>query len=655
MAAVEALSETVSAERRGDILFIRTDNPPLNLLSASVRQGIQRGLSLAQTMSGLRALVLTCAGDSGFSGADMSEFGRPIAPPELPELIEEIAAFPLPVIAALNGRTLGGGFEVALACRSRIASPKVRVALPEIRLGLIPGAGGIERVTRMAGIRVALDVCLSGREIGAEEALKMGLIDRIADGDLIQAALDLAQSEPPLRLPVHESAEDIASAISEWRRGPGRRLAKQSAPEEAIALIETAAANPELSLRSQTVSAFQRLERGPQSAALRHLFAAERSLRDLPFLPEGTKPAEIHSVGIVGAGTMGSGIATAMLMSGLPVVLSDNSAEALARGRALVAANLDGAVKRGKITGAACEAALDRLTLAEDTAALSDVDLIIEAVYESMPVKLEVFARLDAVAKPDAILASNTSFLDIDRMAEATGRPEKVLGMHFFSPANVMRLLEVVRGAKTGAREIATAVELGRRIGKTVVCVGNCYGFVGNRILIRRQNAAMDLLLAGHDPYAIDRAMTDFGLPMGPFAMADLAGLDVGWDREGTAGRTIEEVMCEAGRFGRKSGGGYYDYDEKGQARPSPAALALISDFRKRNGMTGTREAASDEWLLEQLLAPMFEEIGRIIDEGIVLRASDIDVIWVHGYGWPAWRGGPAWYREHRHLFAKGA
>lgn len=647
----ETLSETVTAQRHGDVLVIRTDNPPLNLLSASVRQGISRGLAHARSAGDLQAVVLTCAGNTGFSGADITEFGKPIAPPDLPSLVSEVAAFPLPVIAAINGRTLGGGLELALACRARVALATARMGLPEIRLGLIPGCDGIERVTRISGVETALDLCISGREIAAAEALALGLIDRIAGDDLMHAALELAAELATGKLPDRRpvpAADDTARLIAEWRAGPGRRLTGQEAPAEAVALIEAAASEPETSLRERTLEAFRRLEAGQQSAALRHLFAAERQVKKLPFLPESTQPSEVSSIGIVGAGTMGSGIATAFLTAGLPVVLHDTNSAGLERGRELIAGNLEGAVRRGKMTAEARLAALECLTIADDLAALGDVDLIIEAVYESLPVKLDVFTRLDAVAKPGAILASNTSFLDIDRIASATSRPENVLGLHFFSPAHIMRLLEVVRGARTSPEAIATAMALGGRIGKIAVCVGNCHGFVGNRILLRRQDAAMELLLAGHSPYAIDRAMTAFGLPMGPFAMADLAGLDVGWDREGTAGRTIEEVMCEAGRLGRKAGRGYYDYDEKGRAQPSAQAEELIASFRKSRGMASTPEPASEAELLDRLLEPMLEETGRIIDEGIVLRASDIDVIWVHGYGWPAWRGGPAWYRDHR-------
>lgn len=639
------LSHAVHAEHHGDVLVISADNPPLNLLSAPVRQGIARGLKLGQETGGITVIILTATGETGFCGADIREFGQPMAPPDLPTLIKMVADSPRPVVAALNGRTLGGGLELALACRARVAVNDARMGLPEIRLGLIPGAGGIPQVTRLAGVAAALDLCISGREVGAEEALKVGLVDAVADAsDLIMAAKDLATALPDRR---QVGAGDTDTLIAEWQKGPGRRMAGQDAPREAIALIRASAADPGASLQAETLAAFHRLESGSQSAALRHLFAAERRVRDLPFLSEGTESRQIRRVGIIGAGTMGSGIAAAMLAAGLEVVLHDASTEGLTRGQAQIGNNLQGAVKRNKMTGAAREAALGRLTTAENLSHLSDADLLIEAVYESLPLKLEIFTHLDRIAKPGAILASNTSFLDIDQMAAATSRPQDVLGMHFFSPAHVMRLLEVVRGSETAPEVVASAMELGRRIGKIAVCVGNCHGFVGNRILLRRQDAAMELLLEGHSPYAIDKAMTDFGLPMGPFAMADLAGLDVGWDREHSAGRTMEEVFCEAGRLGRKSGGGYYDYDAKGRTRPSDAARALIRSFRARRGSSTAPESDSAE-LLQRLLGPMLEECCKIVEEGIVLRPSDIDVIWVHGYGWPAWRGGPEWYRQQQ-------
>lgn len=634
----------VSSRTADGLSVIETDAPPLNLLSAAVRSGLYRELQAAASDPGVEGVLLTCRGETAFSGADIREFESGVSEPDLPTLIDAIAGFPKPITIALHGRVLGGGLELALAAQARIAAPGTHMGLPEIRLGLAPGCGGIERVTQLGGVDAALDLCVLGREMTAEQMLDLDLVDAVATGDLTADAMELARNPSPRRKPrLDPDAEDRIASFKARNRF---RLRGQSAPDEIMHVIARAAEDPEVLRLNLGEAAFHRLEVGPQSHALRHLFKAERQVRELPFLPEGTAPLAVSKVGIVGAGTMGSGIATAFLARGYQVILHDQSAETLARAPDVIRTNLQGAVRRGKMTESGAEQAQGRLMPAPALDALSAADLIIEAVYEDMTIKKEIFAQLDRIARPGAILATNTSFLDIDEIARSTTRPDHVVGMHFFSPAHVMRLLEVVRGTQTAARITATAMAIGKRIGKIAVCVKNCHGFVGNRILLRRQDAAMELLLAGVCPYDIDRAMVDFGMPMGPFAMADLAGLDVGWDRQNSAARTISEVMCETGRLGRKSGHGYYDYDERGQAQPSSDALALIADFRKRAGRAGSPTMNQAE-ILDRLLAPMLEEAGAIIDEGVVLRPSDIDVIWVHGYGWPAWRGGPVWWRDH--------
>ena len=640
---MQSLSQSVTATREGSVLVLDVDHPPLNLLSAHVRAGLVAGLDLAATDAAISAVVILCAGRTGFSGADIGEFGA-IAQPDLPTLVRRIATSPRPVVVGLHGRMLGGGFELALAATARVARLDARMGLPEIRLGLIPGCGGLERVTRIAGVDAALDLGLSGRDLTAPEALERGLVDRLVEDDLRAACLDCAAGRPVAR-PVQPVDAAAIARIDAFAAANAFRLRGQAAPAEALALIRRAATEDDILEGGAGTDAFARLEQGMQSRALRHLFMAERRLRDLPFVPEGTAELPIRHVGIVGAGTMGSGIATAMLLAGLQVTMQDATLDGLARGLGLIEGNLAGAVRRGKLTSDGRDAALARLNMDPDLQAMSQADLVIEAVYEAIEVKEAVFARLDAVMRPGAILATNTSFLDIDRIAAATSRPEMVLGMHFFSPAHVMKLLEVVRGRASSPQVVATAMALGRRIGKVAVCVGNCHGFVGNRILLRRQDAAMELLLAGASFVDIDRAMVDFGLPMGPFMMADLAGIDVGWDRAGSAGRTIEEVLCEAGRFGMKNGKGYYDHDGRGGATPSPEAIDLIAQFRARNGHEGSHDPGQAA-LLAALLDPMLEETGKIIDEGIALRPGDVDLVWVHGYGWPAWRGGPAWWRE---------
>lgn len=639
-----AFSSNVRGEIQDGILTIISDNPPVNVLSPDVRQGVAKGLNLLAQRDDLIAAVLHCEGKSFFAGSDMTEFGGEIARPDLPDLIAMMGSLQKPVIAAMHGTALGGGFELALAARARVALPNAKMGLPEVTLGLLPACGGAEIVTRLAGVEAALDLAISGRAISGTQAHSLGLIDQLAQGDLLAEATALAKAAPAPRsfAPDPTASEKITA----FKARQGAKLAGQDAPAEILRLIEATAAEPSRDLSDMAKEAFFRLENGEQSKALRHLFAAERKLKELPFLPSDTPLLSIEKAGVVGAGTMGSGIATVLLMGGLEVTLCDNSDAGLERGRQLIEDNLTGAVKRGKISEASRLDALARLSTASDLNQLAQADLIIEAVFERMQIKTEVFARLDTICKESAILATNTSFLDIDVIAAATRRPERVLGMHFFSPAHIMRLLEVVRGSKSAPEVIKTAVDLGRRLGKVAVCVGNCHGFVGNRILLARQNAAMELLLAGASPYEIDRAMLNFGIPMGPFQMADLAGIDVGWDRDGSAGRSIEEVFCEAGRFGMKNGRGYYDYDEKGRGRQSDEALALIDAFRQRH--PEKQQSIAPETILQRLLKPMMQEVDDIIAEGIALRPSDIDVVWVHGYGWPRWRGGPAWYHGYR-------
>ncbi len=638
------LSEAVRGEIAQGILTIISAHPPVNVLSPDLRKGLAAGFDLLEARPDLTAAVLICEGKSFFAGSDMTEFGGEIAKPDLPSLIRQMAALRKPVIAAMHGTALGGGFELALAARARVALASAKMGLPEVTLGLLPACRGVEVVTRLAGVDAALDLAISGRTISGAEAAKLGLVDHVVEDELRAAAFAMALNPPSLC--AAQADPRAAEKIAAFKADQGAKLAGQDAAAEILKLIALTAADPARDLSTFAQQAFFRLEAGEQSKALRHIFAAERKLKDLPFLPADTVVLPITQAGVVGAGTMGSGIATVLLSAGLQVTLCDSAEAGLSRGADLIAANLAGAVKRGKMTEPAREAALARLITSTDLGALSQADLVIEAVFERLDIKQDVFARLDGICKPAAILATNTSFLDIDQIAAATRRPERVLGMHFFSPAHVMRLLEVVRGAYSAPEVIKTALDLGRRLGKVAVCVGNCHGFVGNRILLARQTAAMELLLAGVSPYEIDRAMLDFGIPMGPFQMADLAGLDVGWDRDGSAGRTMEEVLCEAGRLGMKNARGYYDYDEKGRASPSTEAMELIDAFRTRH--PDKRQDIAPEAILDCLLHPMMVEVDAIIAEGIALRPSDIDVVWVHGYGWPRWRGGPAWYHGHR-------
>lgn len=642
-----AFSTSVKGAIDGAVLIVTIDNPPFNLLSPSVRLGLLAALDRLNRSDELTGAVLRAVGKTFCGGADIREFGGPIADPQLPEVIAAVSNSRKPVVVALHGRALGGGFELALAARARIATDEAEIGLPEAKLGLLPGCGGIEGVTRLAGVEAALDLLTSGRNIPAARAVALGLVDEIATPDaLVARTIAMTQTLPALPMPLSDPA--APEKIARFFAVQGRKLAGQDAPKAIAALIEAAALNPGADLSEQSKAAFFALAAGPQSAALRHIRAAEKLVDDVPL--QGATGLPVAAVGVVGAGTMGSGIATAFLMAGFDVTITDTRHETLGRAREAIESNLAGAVGRGKLSPEKRSEALGRLKTATDLADLAASDLVIEAVYENMAIKQKLLAELDRICKPGAILASNTSFLDIDALAAATSRPQRVLGLHFFSPAHAMRLLEVVRGKETTPEVLRTGMDLGKRLGKIAVCVGNCHGFIGNRILLKRQTAAMKLLVGGVSPYRIDEAMLDFGLPMGPFQMADLAGLDVGWDRDHSASRSMEEVLCEAGRFGCKNGLGWYDYDDKGRPSPSPAAEELIAQHAPRLGANlgiepaGAMTAAE---ILDALLTPMLTEVDAILSEEIALRRSDIDVVWVYGYGWPAYRGGPAWYAQN--------
>lgn len=636
----------VSWTAEGDLAVITVDHPPLNLLAAQVRQGIATALAEIARDPALKAAVLRCAGKGFFAGADVSEFGGEIARPDLPDLVAQIAAFPKPLVAAMHGTALGGGFEVALAATARVAAPTAQMGLPEIRLGLIPGCGGTTRLTRLAGAAVALDLVTSGRTLGAAEAQALGIVDELPLGDLLDAAKALARRLAQAGIARPAPAPAAAELIETFRRKNAHKFRGQSAPAEAIACVERATSLPLDQALAAETAAFHRLEQGPQSKALRHVFFAEREARKLPDLPEGTAPINVETVGILGAGTMGRGIAMSFANAGLAVTLLDTSEAGLDRAVEAIAATYARQAGRGQITEAEAEARRNRITPTLEIADLSPCDLIVEAVFEVMEVKQSVFRQLDRIAKPGAILATNTSFLEIGKIAGVTARPDHVLGLHFFSPAHVMKLLEIVRGAETAPEVLLTAVELARRIGKVGVVVGDCHGFVGNRMLARRQAAAGALILEGALPWQVDRVLFDFGMPMGPFAMADLAGLDLGWDRETSSGSTIEECLCEAGRFGQKTGGGYYDYDETGRATPSELTERLLIDLSAQKDIT--RRDIGEAEILARCLDPMIEEGRKILAEGVAARSGDIDTIWVNGYGWPAWTGGPMYWADHR-------
>lgn len=640
------MASPIRVERHDAILGIVADNPPVNALGAAVRAGIVAALEQAIADETISAILLRCEGRTFFAGADIAEFGKPMADPLLTQVVALIDQCPKPVVAAVHGAALGGGCELALACHYRIAAPTARLGLPEVKLGLVPGAGGTQRLPRLVGVQQALEMITKGNPVDAAEALAIGLIDRIAktadlEGEAIAFAAQIASSRPLPRVSQRPLATspDIFSA---FRIANARRFKGFDAPAAAIDCVEQATDLPFAEGLAFERRAFTRLMAGTQSAAQRHLFFAERQAAKIEDVPRETQARSITRVGIIGAGTMGTGIALNFLLAGLPVTMVEMSQDALDRGIARIRDTLSSAAARGRLTETEAAAATALLSADMAFEALAACDLVIEAVYEAMDVKKAVLGRLDAIARPGAILASNTSYLDLDEIAMATRRPQDVVGLHFFSPANIMRLLEIVRGAHTADDVLVTAMAIARSIDKIAVVARVGPGFIGNRLLRKRQDAAHALLLEGASPAQIDKAHVDFGMPMGPFQMTDLAGVDIGWHRDPSRVETIREALCAQGRLGQKSGAGFYDYDAKRAPSPSGAVERIIQDFRQRSGKP--QRIINDQEILARTLYPMIDEGARIMAEGKAQRASDIDLAWVHGYGWPAYRGGPIFW-----------
>ncbi len=648
------MSELVSLRNDGNVAVITIDNPPVNALSFALRAGLVDAVARAQADSDTAAIVIVCAGRTFIAGADISEFGKPSQGPTTIGVIEAIEASAKPVIAALHGTPLGGGLEVALGCHFRVAAPGTRLGLPEIKLGLIPGAGGTQRLPRLVGLDKAMAMILTGDPIPAAEALEAGLIDAIVEGDLAAAAVAFARGVAAQGgAPVLAKNRD--DKLAAWRghlekfdaaaAGYLKRARGRTAPAAAVEALRGAITLPVEQALAREWALFLELVAGEQSKAQRHIFFAEREAAKLPELA-GVKAADIRRAAVIGAGTMGGGIAMCFANAGIPVNVVEANGEALARGLDAVAKNYRSAAARG-LAADEVEARLARITGTTDLAAVADADIVIEAVFEDMGVKLEVFGALDRIAKPGAVLATNTSYLDVDALARGTSRPDAVVGMHFFSPAHVMRLLEVVRGAATSPATLATAIAVGRKIGKIPVVVGVCHGFVGNRIHRVRSVEAERLLLEGALPQDVDAALTDFGFPMGPFAAADLAGLDVSWRMRKAQGLSapIADLLCEGGRFGQKTGRGFYLYTPGSHTpQPDPEVADLIAAEMARRG-AAPRAIGKDE-IVERLLFPMVNEGARILAEGIARRPGDIDVIWVYGYAFPAHRGGLMHYAD---------
>ena len=651
MSAINAVTDLT---REGDVAVITINSPPVNALSADVRNGIRDGVQQAGADNAVKAIVVICAGRTFIAGADISDFGKPAKGATLPELQAALEGGPTPVIAAMHGTALGGGFELALMCHYRVAVPSAKFGLPEIKLGLIPGAGGTQRLPRLSGVEAALEAILSGTPFDAKQALEWSVVDTLAEeGKLRQGALAFARKVIDTHMPLRkirdlnekiEAARGHPEILEKVRREYARKYRGFEAWQVAMRSVQNAIDLPFDEGMTLERQAFVDLISTAQSQAQRYVFFAERKVWKIADVPDDTPTLPIKKVGIIGAGTMGGGISMNFLNAGIPVTIVETAQAALDRGVGTIRRNYDNTAKKGRLTAADVDTRMGLLIPGLNLEALSDCDLVIEAVFENMDIKKDVFRKLDKIAKPGAILASNTSYLNIDEIASVTSRPDYVLGMHFFSPANVMRLLEVVRGAKTAKPVIATVMQLARKIGKIGVLVGVCHGFVGNRMLTQRQREAQKLILEGAMPWDVDRVIYDFGLPMGPFAMSDLAGLDIGWSKETSKSSTIREILCEMDRRGQKTGAGFYDYDEQRNAKPSPVVEKIILDFAAKKEFN--RRSISNEEILERCIYPMINEGAKIIEEGKAQRASDIDIVWINGYGWPVYRGGPMFYAD---------
>lgn len=645
---------SVSIVLQNDVAVLTLCAPPVNALSAAVRQGLLTALHEAAAEPSVRAIVIMGSGRGFSAGADIAELATADSAINLPALLDALESLHKPTVAAIHGMALGGGLELALSCHHRIATATAKLGLPEVKLGLLPGAGGTQRLPRLVGAEFALTMIVFGEAIDAQTALTHGLIDAVIDDELRTHAIHYARrlvnaGVAPLatrdRQPKLIAARADLALFERFQTTHRRRFnTGLEAPLHCVHAVKAAVELPFAQGMQLERQLFEQLKTSAQSRALRYAFFAERQATKAAALIDDIAPLPINKIGVIGAGTMGCGIAMNFLNVGLPVLMVETSSEALQRGQATIQRIYQSTLKKGRLTEADVAQRLQLLERSTDYQDLSDCDLIIEAVFEDLSVKQQVFAQLDRIAKAGAILATNTSYLNVNEIAAATARPGAVVGLHFFSPAQVMRLVEVVRAEHTQPAVLATAMHLAKRIGKVAVPVGVCHGFVGNRMLAARQAQAYKLILEGALPWDVDRVLQSFGLPMGPFAMADLAGLDLGWRRERSTRSTVREMLCEVGRFGQKTGAGFYDYDAERRATPSPVAERIILDLSTQQGMA--RRPIADQEVLERCLYSMINEGAKILQEGIAARASDIDVVWLNGYGWPAYRGGPMYYAD---------
>jgi 3-hydroxyacyl-CoA dehydrogenase len=646
----------VTLVQHGEVAVILADHPPVNALSIDVRRGMLQALNQAIAAPATRAIVIACKGTTFFAGADITEFGKPKQPPVLQDVIAAIEAASKPVVAAIHGTALGGGLEVALGAHFRVALPSAQVGLPEIKLGIFPGAGGTQRLPRLIGPIEALKLILSGERVSADKALALGIIDHVEDDDPVSVGVAfarrvIAESRPVVGVrdrddrlaPVRADPSAFeAEAAAQLKRRPG-----QDAPAACVDSVRLSFTTPIDEALAQDRARSQTLVAGDQSRALRHVFFAERAAAKLPHAPAGITPRRVQKAAIVGAGTMGGGIAMCFAAAGIPVTLIDATEAGLAAGTDRIRSNYATSVKRGSTTQDEMDRRLALIAGTTDRDATNDADIVIEAVFESMDLKQEIFRDLARKTLPGTILATNTSALDIDDIANMTDRPEDIIGMHFFSPANVMRLLEVVRGGKSGWQAITTAMAVAKVIGKIPVLSGNCDGFIGNRMVAKRSAQVDRLLLEGAMPADIDAATKAFGFAMGPLETNDMSGLDIGWSirkRRGTP-FPIADIICERGWFGQKTGQGYYRYESGDRTpRPNPDVESLILETSAKHQIA--RRAIDRQELIERMVYPLINEGARILEEGIARRASDVDIVWINGYGFPAWRGGPMFYAD---------
>ena len=655
---MKKMSRSVSYEVKDGVAVLSVNNLPVNAMSYHVRQGLVDGLREAEHDADVRAVVIHCEGKTFFPGADITEFAKPDVPdaPTPSSLIEKLEGASKPVIAAIHGTALGGGLETALGCHYRVAVPSATLGLPEVKLGIIPGAGGTVRLPRVMGVAKALEMMTSGTPISASEAFARGLLDEVAHGDLLTAAMRFAndvvrEKRPFVRIrdldDELESAREDPAIFEKCRQAIALKTRGFKAPEAIIRSVEAAVRLSFDDALTYERELFVECQSSPEAKAQQYFFFAERQAKKIPDVPSDTPVREINAVGVIGAGTMGSGISMNFLDRGIPVTLLEATRESLDRGIGVIETHYAKSAERGRITHEDVKTRMSLLTGSLDYKALSGVDLVVEAVFEDMDLKKSVFETIDHICKPGCVLASNTSYLSIDEIAAVTSRPKDVIGLHFFSPANVMRLLEVVRGDETSKEVVATCLKLGADIGKVAVVVGVCPGFVGNRILSARMRQSDDLLLRNAMPKEIDQVLFDFGFPMGPFEMHDLAGLDIGWlgDETPDPETNIRHQLCTRGRRGQKTGGGFYDYRDGSRSPIRNAEVEeIIRGVSERAGVT--RREIPQEDMLKRMIYAMVNEAAKILDEGIASSASAVDVIWVYGYGWPTYRGGPMYYAD---------